>query len=200
MAKKYYAVLVGTQTGIFQTWDECKNLVDGFPGAKYKSFKTKKEAMAYLNGDSNFESDVPQCPPDTAVAFVDGSYDSGKKQYSFGCIILTPDGKQTELSGKGDKAEAVSSRNVAGELMGAMTAVKWAYSNGFRNIVIYHDYEGIAKWYKGLWKAESYVAMSYLLFMKPYRSKMDISFVKVEAHTGVTLNERADELAKKALI
>ena len=113
---------------------------------------------------------------------------------------MTPNGDQIELSGKGDKPEAVSSRNVAGELMGAMTAVKWAYSNGFKKLVIHHDYEGIAKWYTGSWKAESYVAVSYLMFMKPYTAKMDISFVKVEAHTGVTLNECADELAKNALL
>ena len=35
---KYYAVKVGRQTGIFNTLEECKEQVDGFEGAEYKSF------------------------------------------------------------------------------------------------------------------------------------------------------------------
>lgn len=42
--KKYYVVWSGRKTGIFETWDECKNQVHGVKGAKYKSFPTKKEA------------------------------------------------------------------------------------------------------------------------------------------------------------
>ena len=38
MAKKYYAVRVGKVPGIYQTWDECKKNVHGFPAAEYKSF------------------------------------------------------------------------------------------------------------------------------------------------------------------
>lgn len=41
---KYYVVWSGKQTGIFTTWDECKEQVHGFPGAKYKSYSTKDEA------------------------------------------------------------------------------------------------------------------------------------------------------------
>lgn len=47
MAKKYYAVKVGLVPGIYETWDECKKNVDGFPGAKYKSFSSKEEAAAF---------------------------------------------------------------------------------------------------------------------------------------------------------
>ncbi len=47
---KYYAVANGYQTGIFRTWEETKPLVNGYSGAKYKSFKTLEEAQQYLNG------------------------------------------------------------------------------------------------------------------------------------------------------
>ena len=33
-AKKYYAVKTGKTTGIFQSWDEAKDSVDGYPGAQ----------------------------------------------------------------------------------------------------------------------------------------------------------------------
>lgn len=48
---KYYAVKVGKITGVFDNWNECNSSVTGFPGAIYKSFKTKEEAEAFLNGD-----------------------------------------------------------------------------------------------------------------------------------------------------
>jgi len=41
---KSYVVFVGKKTGIFDTWEECKEYVNGFKGAIYKSFKTIEEA------------------------------------------------------------------------------------------------------------------------------------------------------------
>ena len=47
MAQKYYAVRTGKKPGIYNTWEECKAVVDGYPGAQYKSFKTREEAEAF---------------------------------------------------------------------------------------------------------------------------------------------------------
>ena len=46
MAKKYYVVWKGRETGIFNTWDKCKSLVDGYSGARYKSYGTLESAQA----------------------------------------------------------------------------------------------------------------------------------------------------------
>jgi ribonuclease HI len=46
MAKKYYVVWAGRETGIFTSWDQTKRSVDKFPQAKYKSFPTEAEAKA----------------------------------------------------------------------------------------------------------------------------------------------------------
>ncbi|MBQ7498726.1 MAG: ribonuclease HI [Selenomonas sp.] len=48
--KKVYAVKVGRQTGLFNTWAECEAQVKGFMGAKFKGFMTAQEAMAWLAG------------------------------------------------------------------------------------------------------------------------------------------------------
>ena len=57
MASKYYVVWVGRETGIFTSWPETKALVDGFAGARYKSFKTQAEAeAAFKNGQSKVGS------------------------------------------------------------------------------------------------------------------------------------------------
>lgn len=48
MAKKYYAVRVGHNPGIYVTWSDCEVQVKGFPGAQYKSFPTEAEAKDYI--------------------------------------------------------------------------------------------------------------------------------------------------------
>jgi len=206
MTKKFYAVRRGKTTGVFLTWDECKEAVHGVAGAEYKSFPTREEAENFIKTtdeifDKQTDDDDPAyfAVPDTLVAFVDGSYDVQTKNYAFGCVLIAPDGSVTEKNGSDCKPEAQSARNVAGELLGTMTATKFAVENGYKKLRIYHDYTGIARWYRGEWKAESFVAVNYIKFMEKYRSQIEITFVKVEAHTGVSFNERADILAKTAL-
>lgn len=43
-AKKYYVVWKGHEPGIYDSWDKCKRQVANFPGAEYKSFKSKEQA------------------------------------------------------------------------------------------------------------------------------------------------------------
>jgi ribonuclease HI len=51
MAKaKYYVVWKGENPGIYSDWDTCRKQVAGFPGAKYKSFRTSEEAKAAFGG------------------------------------------------------------------------------------------------------------------------------------------------------
>ncbi len=39
MAKKnIYAVAVGRNVGIYETWQDCQQNIKGFPNAKYKGF------------------------------------------------------------------------------------------------------------------------------------------------------------------
>lgn len=48
MAKKnnYYVVWRGRLTGIFESWDECKQQIDGYEGAQYKGYPTREAAEA----------------------------------------------------------------------------------------------------------------------------------------------------------
>ncbi|HTN68766.1 MAG TPA: ribonuclease H family protein [Dysgonamonadaceae bacterium] len=53
--QKYYVVWHGKETGVFDSWDACKEQVVGFPGAKYKSFSSKHEAeKAYAQQSTDF--------------------------------------------------------------------------------------------------------------------------------------------------
>lgn len=44
--KKFYVVWVGSKPGIYAEWDKAKATIQGFPGAKYKSYPTREEADA----------------------------------------------------------------------------------------------------------------------------------------------------------
>ncbi len=52
MAKKYYVIWQGRETGIFTDWDTCKKHIDKFAGARYKSYKTREEAETAFQGSS----------------------------------------------------------------------------------------------------------------------------------------------------
>ena len=55
---KYYAVKKGRHPGIYTTWKECQKEVDHFKDAKFKSFDSKKESLAYLK-QKNQKSSFP---------------------------------------------------------------------------------------------------------------------------------------------
>ncbi len=192
--KKYYAVKKGKKTGIFNTWDECKRQVDGFKGAIYKSFTDLSLAESFLN-DEKKEMVIDD---NTAVAYVDGSFDVKSGRYSSGVFIIYK-GEELEFSQKFEDAEMAEMRNVAGEIMGAVIAMKYALKFKIKKLVIHHDYQGLSMWATGQWKTNKKGTQNYANFCKECFKEVDISFVKVKAHSGDKYNDKADELAKRAL-
>ena len=186
---KYYAVKVGKVPGVYTTWDQCKEQVNGFKGAKYKSFPTLEEANAFITGE------VPQVKG--LVAYVDGSYNQKTKVFGYGAVILDNGKIIHEISNGSNKEEFVEMRNVAGEIYGSLAAIKYAISKGYKSITIYYDYKGIEMWADGKWKTNKEGTKMYAALIQKYRRDIEIKFVKVAAHTGVEYNEAADLLAKK---
>ncbi|MBO1695268.1 ribonuclease H1 domain-containing protein [[Clostridium] symbiosum] len=203
--KKYYAVRKGHTTGVFDNWNECQAAISGYSNADFKGFSTKEEAEQYLDGEreplpsSNSLDRTVEETSDRLIAYVDGSYDDSLKKYSFGCIFLTPSGDIIKECGNGDHSASLAIHNVAGEMLGAMFAVKWALANSYPEIEIRYDYEGIEKWISGEWKAKNELAVKYAEAMKKWQDSITIIFTKVEAHSNNKYNDMADELAKTAL-
>lgn len=196
MAKKnYYAVKDGYKKGIFNSWEECRKLVTGYPNAQYKGFSTLEEAENYMNNAQNICENKSDC----VVAYVDGSFDAKSMVYSYGCAIILPDGTVQEFSGNGNNKENAKLRNVTGEMLGAMVATKYAIKQGYKYIDICYDYSGIEQWVVGNWKAKTKLTREYANAMREWSREINIDFTKVEAHTNVMYNERADQLAKEAL-
>lgn len=208
-AKKYYAVKKGRITGVFLEWAECKASIEGFPGAIYKGFATLEEAEEYWSGSATelfgeqiqktkMHEEIP--PKDCILVYVDGSYEASIKKYAFGCVFIKDDGCIYTEFGNGDNEKSLQYRNVTGEMLGAMYAVKVAMLEGARAIEIRFDYEGIEKWVTGEWRSKTELTQKYATAMQEWGKSIEIRFCKVRAHTNVKFNEVADKLAKKGLV
>ncbi len=140
-----------------------------------------------------------------SVAYVDGSYNINTKRFGYGVVLFTEETAEdgspvtVQLSKSFSEPELAEMRNVAGEIMGAAQAMKSAAARGYKDLVIYHDYEGIAKWCTGEWKAKKKWTQKYRDFYREMSKSLNITFVKVEAHSGDVYNDLADKLAKEAV-
>ncbi len=201
MAKKYYAVKKGRTPGIYLTWDDCKAMTHGYPGAIYKSFTDKAEAEQFLDGTEHRELSTDKKNHINVIkepySFVDGSYNKFTNVYGYGGFLMA-DGKKHVLQGSGEEAEFVEMNNVAGEVAGAMAAVRKALELGFTELDIYYDYMGIEMWATGAWKRNKAGTKAYYDFMQSVKDDIKISFVKVKGHSGIDGNEEADRLAREA--
>lgn len=190
---KYYAIKVGKKTGVFNSWDECKEYVSGYQGALYKSFKTYEEAQDYLNDVDKYKIDSSK-----PTAYVDGSYNKDSGEYSFGAILLI-DGKKYSFKRKFKKDYYSFARNVAGEVRGASFIINYAIKNGIKELELFYDYQGIESWYTREWNANNNLTQNYQNFAVKNEGIIKVNFHKVKSHTGVKYNEEVDQLAKEAL-
>ena len=196
---KFYAVK-GENNQIFTDWEECKAFINENKAYKYKSFSTKEEAEAFLEDrDYYAESLLADLAQGFAVAYTDGSFEESIGKYAYGVVAVSPDGNERKLSGVGETPEFLPTRNIAGEVDGVLTAVKWAFLNGYAKLKIYHDYAGLSEWAMGRWNASSPISVYYVKEFNKYRGAVDVYFHKVKGHSNHKYNEEVDQLAKSAL-
>ena len=113
-------------------------------------------------------------------------------------------------TGLGQTEEAVSMRQVAGELLGVEKPLTMLLVRAELEVVIFYDYAGIELWTKskteGGWEARNKFTQQYQKNICGYKNQIDIYFVKVKSHVPKhrrnfhnNCNENADKLAKQAL-
>lgn len=171
--QKFYAIKNTNQ--IVTSWDECKAIVDGLAGAKYKAFKTESEATAYLldqleettsqqsselevvdyvaeNGISGTITvaetiDPFKLPLIGTVFAVDGSFNTKTSVYGSGIIQYDKDlNIVKQMRVSGEKLEFAQSRNIAGETVALAAAIDLATKQNLSEITVICDYEGDFRW------------------------------------------------------
>lgn len=195
----YYAVKIGRNPGVYETWGECKKQVDKFPSAKYKKFNSKDEALAFINEEQFIQNKKIDIDNYDAIIYIDGSYNAKMSSYGFGMHVILKDRKEESYFGCGQDNELAQVRNVAGELLGAIRALQYANNNKLRNIKLCYDFEGIEKWITGKWETKNNITKSYKEEFIKLSEGINIKFEKVKAHSGEKYNEIVDKLAKKSV-
>lgn len=190
---KYYAVRIGRNPGIYHTWDECKRETMGFKGASFKKFSTREDAEDFINEVE--EEKKESAEKDELVVYVDGSYRNKDKSHSYGVYMFNDEEEYTYSKRFFKDSEM---RNVSGEIKGAMRAMEEAVKLGKKKIYLHYDYEGIRSWALGFWKTNKEGTIYYKNFYDSIKDKLEVKFIKVEAHSGVKYNELVDKLAKEA--
>ena len=198
----FYAVKVGkTNNVIYNSWEECKANVSGISGAIYKKFNTMEAAVAFLDKPQKSIDKIDL--QDNLIAYVDGSYNSSEKETGYGIVFVKNNKIVSKDMGRVLMYGDNTINNVLGELMGALKATELAIANGYKEIVIAHDYLGISAWVTGDWKPRTEITMKYRNAMIDYSSKIKLNFLKIKAHSdeqegGSIFNHEADRLAKLA--
>lgn len=209
MGKKFYAIKIGydkvkgaeVKDLILDSWNECENYIKGVKGAKYKSFTTRAEAQDYLSqGDPILKKGRDAYPLDIHHAYVDGSYNIDSGKYSYGLLISKQDIVTYIEKGVAEDDSLKDIRQIAGELKAAIRSLQYCSENNIKELVIFHDYEGVCYHATGFWERREESSRKYYEeFNKLIKDHgIKVYFVKVDSHTGDLYNEMVDEFAKVA--
>ncbi|CAM1510404.1 Fc.00g007390.m01.CDS01 [Cosmosporella sp. VM-42] len=149
--EKFYAVAVGSPTGIYTDWSDASRAITGVKGPKYKKFGTRAEAVAYIKQFGNRETiealgevveseselqeeaapakkvkvaPVTEIDEDTLVIYTDGSsLANGKKGARAGLGVFFGHGDPRNIS---ERLNGEPQTNQRAELMAIQRALEVA--------------------------------------------------------------------------
>ena len=203
MASKFYAVKVGRTPGVYTTWNDAKNEVNGYSGAVYKSFPTLTQAQQFI--DPNYSPAVPISQPPVSrlhsiMVYTDGS--SSNNIGGYGIVQVNDNQLIKSYSGRcpGEKV----TNNMA-ELYAVWQALK-IYQNS--DVTIYTDSkyvigcltEWVYKWLSNGWQTfngQSVANRQLIEEILILQKDRLVTYNHVKAHQGNQFNELADQLANQ---
>ncbi|MBP2664528.1 MAG: rnhA [Firmicutes bacterium] len=223
MAKHFYAVKTGRVPGIYRTWDECKEQVDGYPKAAYKGFATESEANEFLTGalpPRNISLPSKLAKAKTAKTSPSPVPPQKQRAYDDDSVIIYTDGSCLKNpGGPGGYATVIqlgtlikeiagsepSTTNNRMEMKAAIEALR--FFDKPTSIVLHTDSQylrkGLAEGWVENWKRNGWITKAGSpVLNKELWQELDRlnSFHKVvwnwvKGHHGNPMNERCDELA-----
>ena len=222
--KKFYAVAVGRQPGIYTQWfgdAGAQNQVIGFRGARYKGFSTREEALGFMRDQRSGEqkrlkpsrkvnsrsTETPVEEPDVdhedrIVIHTDGSSLGNPGPGGYG-VVISSSGEHRELSG--GFRQTTNNRM---ELLACIVGLEQLETPSA--VVLYSDsryvVDGITrgwakKWQRNDWrKSDGAKALNIDLWdrLLSLCVRHDVHWVWVKGHAGNPGNERCDQLATQA--
>jgi ribonuclease HI len=146
MAKqpKFYVVWEGKRIGVYNDWDDCKEQIDGFSGALYKSFPTHEQAKkAFELGYDTYKKQAEKTElsketktkigyPQQACICVDAAFNGRTKVLEYRGVSLPE--KQILFS----KGPYVNGTNNIGEFLALVHALALCKKNNI-TVPIYTD-------------------------------------------------------------
>lgn len=221
MAKKFYVIWAGHEPGIYSDWPTAKKQVDGFPGARYKSFTSEAEALAAYGrpatvkaaGSGSKTKSKPAAKVETFTTdytfYCDGGCEPNPGKAGSGIAIYRAD-QLIQLwygmynpNGTNNSAElnALYQSLVLSEKVIAQGKTAQIRCDSMYSIQCIRDWA--SGWEKRGWKRKDgeiqnleIIKQAYALFNK-IKDKLILSHVK--AHAGTEGNELADRMTMVAV-
>ncbi len=223
MAKKYYVVWAGRETGVFDNWPYTKSLVDGFTGARYKSFPSKAEADAAFSGGGRApvkrktaatgkSAAKPKVDPSLfdVQIFCDGGCDPNPGKAGSG-IAVYRDGALSELWYGLYNPRGTNNSAELNALFQSLLIAQKAVADGKKPLIrcdSKYSIDCVTNWAFG-WKAKGWkrkvegdiknleiIQQAHELFVQ-LQSSIVVEHVK--AHVGIEGNELADRMTMVAV-
>jgi caulimovirus viroplasmin len=90
----YYAVKVGENPGIYNTWAECEKQVKGYPNAQFKKWKSKEEAEAYIKAGKNPIGSASTATPPASDLAATSSFSDTSSSASKAKVLAAKEGTE----------------------------------------------------------------------------------------------------------
>lgn len=143
MAKKYYVVWEGRETGVYDNWQEAKAQVDGYSLPKYKSFTDEKEAYeAFALGAEKYKmQQIASIVPSKRSIAVDAACSGNPGVMEYRGIAMW------------DNVEIFHNKyklgtNNIGEFLAIVHALALLKQKGITDVTIYSDSQIALNWVK----------------------------------------------------
>jgi ribonuclease HI len=225
MASKFYVVWAGRETGIFTDWATCKKHIDGFTGARYKSFLTREEAEAAFGNAKatagtggraatgakikTYNAAEVNALPEQVKIFTDGGCEPNPGEAGSGVAVYR-DNKLVELwyglynpAGTNNTAELNALHQglliAQGEIAAGKTAAVFSDSQYSIQCVT----QWAVGWEKAGWKKKGGEIKNLDLIKDIYALhqtlKDKVQVLHVNGHVGLQGNELADRMSIMAI-
>jgi ribonuclease HI len=221
LAKKFYVVWAGRQTGVFTDWPTAHRSVDGFAGAKFKSFPTRIEAeAAFRSGSPPRSAPAKRAEPtqddaftaDSAISlqiYCDGACEPNPGNAGSGLVVYR-DSNVTELWYGLYNPNGTNNTAELNALLSALLMAQKAVNTGEEAEILCdstYALNCVSKWATG-WEKKGWrkadgeiknlgiIQSAYAVYIQ-IKSKLRLTHVK--GHAGTEGNELADRMAMHAV-